>query len=206
MTVDYLLPYEELAEETHSFSQTLTFLVDHGLSPRVAEALLLNPNLLENDLYSLVTRLPNVDLARAARILRRFCNERDDVTSRQQNSQNRNPDPNQTSSTNSRLEPLTEKAQRLFRLLDEFTKKFAPYVEDAIRLNNQPENTTDQMARVDELRERLLQMVNPAEALIRSASQMAEHARLEELDRIELRLRLAEFESVFRIIRNAIGA
>ncbi len=57
-------------------------------------------------------------------------------------------------------------------------------------------------------KESLVQLLNslrlPSTKLAQFVSQQIEHAKLEELDRVELRLRLAEFESSFKSAQKSL--
>src|SRR5262245_15330119 len=76
-------------------------------------------------------------------------------------------------------------------LLIEYGKKLNDLVEQAIRLRNGSAKASKEYPYLVHLFERLQP---PALQLARQVSQQIEHAKLLDLDRLELSLRLAEFE------------
>ncbi len=108
-------------------------------------------------------------------------------------------------------EPRTHFSPTAIRLLREYTNKLLELTEEAARIPDEiatSRQITEKLGRVAARRDRIVDQFNhvspPAMELARLVSGQIEDGVLEPIERVELRLRLAEFETRLREAERAI--
>ncbi len=113
----------------------------------------------------------------------------------------RNGETSEIISSKEKITP-TEKAYRLCCLLKEFTSQWGEFEEQAKRIVlNQDETIIDEGREKEIVQFRARRILPAAEQLAREASGLVENAKLDDLDRTELRVRLADFEAMLHTLR-----